>query len=183
MGQGQGADDDDEQHHEQRRHTDLIELFNTAGNAALHDDHADDDEQNREDHAAERGGQHGAEDVTAGHVDGFITKAQLCHVQGNVLQAVAAENGVEGHDQVRCDGGKPADPAELLGYLLIGINRAELGFAADRQLGDHDDHTDENGQQQVNNQEYEAAAFTHLVREAPDVTETDGGTDGSKQEA
>ena len=183
IGEGQGADDDDEQHHEQRRHTDLVELLNTAGDTALHDHHADDDEQDREDHAAERSGQHLAEHLAAGHRDSVIAEAQLRHVQRDILQAVAAEHGVEAHDEERGNGSKPADPAELFADLLVGINRAELGLTADRQLGDHDDHTDENSQQQVNNQEYKATALAHLVREAPDVAEADRGTDGSKQEA
>ena len=183
IGEGQRTHDDDEQHHEQRRHTDFIELLNTAGDTALHDNHADDDEQDREDHAAKRGGQHRAEDLSAAHGNSAVSEAQLRHVQRDVLQAVAAEHGVEAHDQEGCDCGQPADPCELLADLLVGINRAELGLAADCKLGDHDNHTDKDREEQVHDQEGEAAALAHLVREAPDVSETDSGTNGSKQEA
>ena len=183
IGEGQGTHYDDEQHHEQCRHTDFIELLNTAGDTALHDNHADDDEQDREDHAAERGGQHRAEDLSAAHGNSAVSEAQLRHVQCDVLQAVAAEHGIEAHDQERRDGGEPADPCELLSYLLVGVNRAELGLAADCKLGDHDNHTDKDREEQVHDQEGEAAALAHLVREAPDVAETNSGTNGSKQEA
>ena len=183
MGKGQRTDDDDKKHHKERGHADLVELLNTAGYTALHDNHADHDEKDGKDNASQRSRQHGAEDLTAGHGNRIVTETELGHVQRDVLQAVAAEHGVEAHDQERGDGSQPADPGKLLCYLLIGVNGAELGLAADSQLGDHDDHADKDRQQQVDNQKHEAAGFAHLVGEAPDVAETDSRTDGSKQEA
>ena len=100
-----------------------------------------------------------------------------------IIDAVAAEDRVEGHDQERGDDGQPADPLELLRDLLVGVDRAEAGAAADRQLREHDREADKYRQSQVNDQESEAAASAHLVREAPDVAKADGGTDGREQKA
>ena len=97
--------------------------------------------------------------------------------------AVAAEDGVERHDQERNDDAEPAGPLELLGDRSVRIHRTETGLAAECELAEHDNEADENRKQQVDQQEREAAALTHLVREAPDVAEADRRTDGGKQEA
>ena len=182
MGERQGTEDDDEKHHKQSRHTDFVELLNTFRDTALHDDHADDDKQCGEDNASDRGGEHCAEDLAAAHCDCFVTEAELSHIQGNVLQAVAAENGVEAHDEERGYRCKPADPCELLGNFFVSINRAELRLTADSQFGAHDDHAYKNCKQQIDDQEDKSAALTHLIREAPDIAETDRRTNCRKQE-
>ena len=72
---------------------------------------------------------------------------------------------------------------ELLAQFLIGADGALSGFAAHCQLAHHNDETNENGQQQINDQEGEAAGASHLIGEAPDVAQTNGGADGGQQEA
>lgn len=186
VGQGQRADDNDDQHHEQGGHTDLVELLDAALNAALNDKHADDHEQQGEHNAAEGVGEHCAEGSAAGDSaaeDAAQAKAQLGKVEGHVLDAVAAEDGVEAHDKEGSQNGKPAYPCEFLGSLFVRCDGVSAGFTAESQLTDHDYHTDKDCQQQVNYQECEAAALTHLIREAPDVAEANGRTDCGKQEA
>ena len=57
------------------------------------------------------------------------------------------------------------------------------GESTASQLGAHDDQADEDRQEQIHQQEREAAGLAHLKGEAPDVAETDRGADSSKQEA
>ena len=185
-GQGQGADDNDDEHHKQGRHTHLVELLDAAGNAALDDQHADDHKHQREHEAAEGVGEHGAEGGAA--ADGTAknaaeAEAQLCQVQGHVLQAVAAQNGVEAHDQEGSQNAQEAQPFEFLAGLFVSAQHAPAGLAAQSQLTDHNGHAHKYSQQQINDQKSKTAAGAHLVGEAPDVAQTDSRTNSSQQEA
>ena len=173
-----GTDDDDDEHDEQCGHADRVELLNAAADTAAVDEIADDHEQN---HAADAGPRVGEQSPEGAAVRHAAEHAD--DVDDHVIDAVAAEDRVEGHDQERGDDGQPADPLELLRDLLVGVDRAEAGAAADRQLREHDREADKYRQSQVNDQESEAAASAHLVREAPDIAEADGGTDGREQKA
>ena len=64
--QRERTDDDDDQHDKQRGHTNLVELFNALGHAALDDHHTDEQKQRREHRAAERIVQHCAKRRPAG---------------------------------------------------------------------------------------------------------------------
>ena len=153
LGQGQGPDDDDDKHHEQGGHTHLVELLNAALDTTLDDEHTDDHEQHRKHDAAKGVGEHGTEGSAAGDgtaEDDAEAEAQLRQVQGHVLDAVAAQNGVEAHDEERSKHCKPAYPREFFGCLLIRLDGVGAGLAAQGQLTDHDYHTDKDCQQQVN---------------------------------
>ena len=104
---------------------------------------------------------------------------QIAHVQGDVLQAVAAQSAVEAQDQERGQHAHPAQPLELLGQDPVRADGPVTGFAAQSQLADHDDNAAEHGQHQIQDQEREAAVGTHLVGKAPDVAQADCRADGS----
>ena len=173
-----GTDDDDDEHDEQSGHADLVELLNAAADTVEVDEVADDHEAERHENAHAGVGEQRVKALSAGH-----TLEQADNVDDDVVDAVAAEDRVEGHDQERGDDGKPADPLELLRQSLVGVDRAEAGLTTHRQLGEHDREADEDREGQVNDQEGEAAALAHFVREAPDIAEADGGTDGRQQKA
>ena len=63
---------------------------------------------------------------------------------------------------------------------MIASDDAFAYVAAHGQLADHDHEAHKNGQEQVCDEEGEAAGFAHLVREAPDVSQADGGAYGSQ---
>ena len=174
------ADDDDDEHDEQGGHADLVELLDAAVNAAEVNQEADEHEQHQNADADPGVAQHRAKGAAVRH-----RAEQAADVDADVVDAVAAEDGVEGHDKERGDNRQPADPSEalLLRDRLVSVYRAVAGLAADCQLAKHDCKANEDSQQEIDNQECEAAAFTHLVGEAPDVAEADGGTDGRQQEA
>ena len=181
-GQGQGADDDNDQHDEQGGHTHLVELLDAAGHAAPVDEVADDQEQQGEGHTAEGIGQHGAEQVGAG-LDLRAGKGQVAQVQSHVLNAVAAQNRVEAHNDKGRKDCQPAYPFEFSGQVVVSANSALAGFAAHGQLAHHNDEAHEYRQQQVDQQEGKTAGLSHLVREAPDVAQAYGRADGRQQEA
>ena len=142
-GEGDAADDDDDQHHEQSGHTDGVEALNAVLNATLDDQQTDAQEQNGEHHAAKLVGQHGSKQLTAGFLGN--TERQIAEVQGHVFQAVAAQNGVEAHDQEGRQDAQPAQEAELLGDGIVGTHDAGAGLTADGQLTHHDDKANEQG--------------------------------------
>ena len=176
-GQGDGTDDDDDQHHEQGGHAHVVELLNAAGDAAPVDEVADDHEQEGEHDAAEGVGQHGAEQVCAG-LDLRPAEGQVAQVQGHVLNAVAAQNRIEAQDDEGGEHRQPAHPLKARGQGVVGADGALAGFPAHGQLGHHDAEAHEDGQQQIDDQEREAAGLAHFIGEAPDVAQAHGGADG-----
>jgi len=129
-------------------------------------------------------GDHADENVGTVHAGAAEACAEeVTQVDDHVLQAVTAQNAVERHDEEGGQRAHPADPAELLGQSLIRGDNALAGLAAQSQLGHHGDEADEDCQCEVNEQECETAVCTHLIGEAPDVTETDSRTDGCHQES
>ena len=105
---------------------------------------------------------------------------------GQVAESVAhdhaAEDEVEAEDQERYQNCHVTHPGELLAELAISRNRTQAGLTADCQLTDHNGEADQYRKNEVNEQEGEAAAHTHLVREAPNVAQTDCRTDSCHQE-
>ncbi len=176
-GQGNGTDDDDDQHHKQGGHAHVVELLNAPGDAAPVDEIAEDHEQEGEHDAAERIGQHGAEQVRPGF-DLRTGESQVAQVQGHVLDAVAAQNRVEAQDDEGREHRQPAHPLEARGQGVVCADGALAGFPAHGQLAHHNAEAHEDGQQQIDDQEGEAAGLAHFVGEAPDVAQAHGGADG-----
>ena len=186
VGEGKCARDNDNEHDKQCGHTDFIELFNTARDAALDYDHADADEERREYSSAEGSLEHRGEYCAAarGAAEAVAeVEAELRHVKRRVLDAVAAEHGIKAHNKEGGDDAQPAEPCKLLARRLIRRYNAFAGFTTEGKLAAHDDHADKYCQQQVDKQEGKASAFTHFVGEAPDVPQTDGRTDSRHDEA
>ena len=75
-----------------------------------------------------------------------------------------------------------AEPGELLAELAISCNRAHAGLTTNGKFANHNGEADQYRKNEVNEQEGEAAAHTHLVREAPNVAQTDCRTDSCHQE-
>jgi hypothetical protein len=69
----------------------------------------------------------------------------------------------------------PAQPTQVIlsCQLVIRADNALAGLTADSHLADHNAQADKHCQYQVHEKEREAAALAHLVREAPDVAQTD----------
>lgn len=107
----------------------------------------------------------------------------VAEVDDYVLRDVAAEDGVEAHDEEGGGYAQPAEPAHFLGELFVGADDAEAGLASQRQLAHHDDEADEQHQQQIHYQKCKAAVGAHLVREAPQVAEADRRADRGHEEA
>ncbi|MPM43888.1 hypothetical protein SDC9_90565 [bioreactor metagenome] len=179
--QGQALDDDDDQHHEQGGHTDIVEFLNAAGDTAAVDEVADNQEQQSVDHAAPGIRQHGAEQVAAGNRFGL--EGQIAQIQSHILDAVAAQHGIEAHDDERRKDRQPTDPFEPAGHRMIRPDGSGAGFAAQRQFCHHNGEAHEKRQQQVDDQEGKSPRFTHLVRKAPNVAEADGRANCRQQEA
>ena len=178
------ADDDDEQHDEERGHGVLCELLDAAGDAA-HDDEAG---QREEDDAVDDGlrlvREQAVEEVARGEAAAAPGCAEdVAEVDDYVLSDVAAEDGVEAHDEEGGGYAQPAEPAHFLGELFVGADDAEAGLASQRQLAHHDDEADEQHQQQIHYQKCKAAVGAHLVREAPQVAEADSRADRGHEEA
>ena len=100
----------------------------------------------------------------------------------HVAHDESAEDVVERQQTERRQYAQQAQPLVLLSELRISADGAEAGLTADGQLAEHDDHADEDDQEQVDNQEREAAVATHFVREAPNVAKADRRADGRHQE-
>ena len=182
-GQGAGADDADQQHHEQRGHADTAELLDAAADAAHDDEHRQDNEDQAVDDALALIQQEASEHITAGHAVGAEAGVeQVAHVQHDVLDAVAAQCAVEAHDQERGGDAQPADPLELLAQCVVRGDSALAGLTADGQLAQHDDKAAQDCQDEVDDEECEAAGGAHLIGEAPDVAQADCGADRGHQE-
>ena len=179
VGERQRPDDDDDEHHEQGRHADLVELLDAGVDAAGDDEEADHHEGKQDADGDRDAGDH----VDEGRHALRHAAEDTDQVDDDVVDAVAAQDRVEGHDQERREHREPAEPLELLRNSLVGGDRSLSGLAAESQLGAHDDQADEDRQEQIHQQEREAAGLAHLKGEAPDVAETDRGADSSKQEA
>ena len=67
-------------------------------------------------------------------------------------------------------------------YAFISCNRAHAGLTTNGKFANHNGEADQYRKNEVNEQEGEAAAHTHLVREAPNVAQTDCRTDSGHQE-
>ena len=66
---------------------------------------------------------------------------------------------------------------------MIASDDAFSYVTAHGQLADHNHETNKNGQKQICDEEGEAAGFAHLVWEAPDVSEANGGAYGSQDKS
>ena len=99
---------------------------------------------------------------------------QVAYIEHHILNAVAAQSAVEEQDEERGQDAKPAHPFELLAQSLVGAHSAVVGLAAQRQLAHHDDEAAQGRQDQVDDEECEAAVGAHLIGEAPDVAQADG---------
>ena len=99
---------------------------------------------------------------------------QVAHVQGHILQAVAAQGAVEAQDQERRQNAQPAQPLEPLGQDLVSADGAPAGLAAQGQLAHHNDEAAARRQDQIDDEECEAAVGAHLIGEALDVAQADG---------
>ena len=180
--------------YEQRRHTDGTDLLDTAADAAQHDEHGQHHEDQTVDDGlalvADEGIEHlGAHGGTIGFSQcsrrmGAETGAeQVAHVQNHVLDAVAAQCAVEEQNK-ECRGNpQPAQPLELLAEDLVSAHGALAGLAAQSQLAHHDDEAAADRQNQIDDQECEAAAGAHLVGKSPDVAQADRRANSSHQES
>ena len=65
---------------------------------------------------------------------------------------------------------------------MIRADGTGPGPAAKGQLTDHDDEAHKYRQQQIDDEEREAAGAAHLVRKAPDISKTHRGADSGHQE-
>ena len=190
-----GADDADQQSHEQGRHTHGADLLDAAADAAENDKHS----QHHEDQAIDNGlggaghesaehrvAQRGAGRVRRRGGDGTGAKAraeQVAYIEHHILNAVAAQSAVEEQDEERGQDAHPAHPAELLAKGLICCHSALACLTTNGQLAHHDDESAANSQNEVNDEEREAAAGAHLIGEAPDVAQADRRADRGHQES
>ena len=87
------------------------------------------------------------------------------------------------HDQEGGGDAQPADPLELFGDGVVGGDSALAGLAADGQLAQHDDEAADDRQDQIDDEEREAAGGAHLIGEAPDVAQADCRADRGHQES
>ena len=88
---------------------------------------------------------------------------EAAQVHGDILDAVAAQSAVERQDQEGCDDTQPAQPLEALGEDLIGADDAAAGLAAQGKLAHHDDEAAQRRQDQIDDQEREAAVGAILL--------------------
>ena len=66
---------------------------------------------------------------------------------------------------------------------MVRADHAAAGATAQGQLTHHDDETAQGRQDQVDDEECEAAVGAHLIGEAPDVAKAHCRTDGSHEES
>ena len=181
--QGAGPDDADHQQDEQGGHTHGTDLLNAVADAAHDNDQGDEHKDQTIDHGLALVGQQAAEHLGAAQAAGAEAGVEeAAQVHGDILDAVAAQSAVERQDQEGCDDTQPAQPLEALGEDLIGADDAAAGLAAQGQLTHHDDEAAQRRQDQIDDQEREAAVGAHLVGEAPDVAKAHCRSHGSHQE-
>ena len=66
---------------------------------------------------------------------------------------------------------------------MVGGDSALAGLAAQGQLAQHDDEAADDRQDQIDDEEREAAGGTHFVGKAPDVAQAHSRADGSHEES
>ena len=86
-------------------------------------------------------------------------------------------------DQEGADDCHVAEPGEFFAQLSVSCDRAKTCLAADDKFADHNGETDEDTQCKINEQKCESAVSAYLVREAPNVAQTDSRTDGGHDKA
>ena len=104
-------------------------------------------------------------------------------VANRIAQHDAAEHEVEAHDAKAAQHAGIAEPGVLFRQRAIGAHTALAAAAAERELTEHDRHAHEHDEHQVKQQEHGTAAFAHLIREPPNVSEADGRADRGHKEA
>src|SRR5699024_7492809 len=110
-------------------------LLYAAGDAAHDYDAGEREEDDAVDDGLHLVRQQAVEEVARGHAAAAPARAEdVAQVHYYVLRDVAAEDGVEAHDEEGRGYAEPAQPADLLRELLIGADDAEAGLAAQRQL-------------------------------------------------
>ena len=181
-GLNSNVNDDDKKHDKQSGHADLTELLDAFCNACCNDECIKcDEDRGPEDHLAAVEDECAEELGDISNVPG-VPAEDSGQVAESVAHDHAAEDEVEAEDQERYQNCHVTHPGELLAELAISRNRAQAGLTTDCQLTDHNGEADQYRKNEVNEQEGEAAAHTHLVREAPNVAQTDCRTDSGHQE-
>ena len=154
-----------------------------AADAAHNDEHGQRHENKAVDNTLNGTAQEVAENFAAGQAIGAEAGTeQIADVQNGVLDAVAAQCAVEEQDEEGGQDAQPAHPLELLGQSLVRAHGAVTGLAADGQLAHHNDEAAQDRQDQIDDEEREAAGGTHLIGEAPDVAQADCRADRGHQE-
>ena len=175
--------DNNEEDNEQAGHTDVAELLDTAADACRNDDCVDNDEYKSPDNHR---GAVGSKDAEVGGNVGNTPGVNAEHskqVAACITHDHAAEKHVEAEDQERAGKRHVAEEGELLAELAVCCDGAQAGLTTDDELADHDCNADEDCENEIDEKECEAAIHTHFVREAPNIAQTDCGTDSSHDKA
>ena len=176
-GQGEVVDDDDDQNDKQSGDANLVELLDAAFNTAGNDDIAQGKGQQGECQNDPGSAGEIDEEVCAALSAETIAAEDLHTKAQHIAHGVTNQHGIETHDDGSRQNTEPADDLVLLAQFCHCQNGALTGLAADRHFDAHADNAAGNDEEQINDQEREAAVGTHFVRESPQVTHTDGRAD------
>ena len=201
------VDSQDDKQAEQDGHHDFVGLFDSVGHAHGHDDHrhyqaddqphavADAEDSALEHHAdglAQGGGLRSR--AAEGAADGAHVLAHGVQAAGEghegVLEDPAHDHGVADGQHHGADDGDEADGlAQLpvavsgLGGVAEGVNGTRLGPAAQSELLHDAGVAHQQDDDEVGDQEGQAAPAGHHDGEAPDVAHADGGADAGQNKA
>ena len=175
-----GTDKQNDQNNKQGGHADLVEFFDTAGNA-LEQDVA----VQRHENSGKRNGSPGEEERTAHSViaeqvvevvqSAVHNGAALGDIGGDVTEHPAADMTVVAKDNERADDTEPTGPGEAPVKLAEDTDGVLLRMASERKLGNHNGNADQQYDGEINDQVGRAAACIRLTGKFPNVAETNGG--------
>ena len=151
------VNDNDDEDDEEAGHTDIAELLDTAAYAAADDSGVDSNEDDGPKNHLNTVYTECTVEIGCGLNAPGVPADHCGQVAASVAHDHAAENHVEAEDDERSDNCHVAQPSELLADLAVCRNGAHAGLTSDNVLADHNSQTDECCENEVDEQEGEAA--------------------------
>ena len=182
-GQADGADRKDNHQDEEQRHQELRRTLD----ALLHATHDHKVGQHKEtgcpddwEHRLlQEGGEGGAEVRCS--LSGEAVGARL----DDELQCPACHHGVVAQDEKACQHAEESHPTPGSTRCKDAVGSCRVGTraASDEELGNHDRHAHEQHAEQVDEDKRRSTMLSCLVRETPDVAQSDGRTGRGEDDA
>ena len=185
MLQGKGKDRNADNQNKKDRHDDPRGFLNTAADAHINDDGADQQEDIEIENRLENKGRgflkgcvrRGMSGDEIAEVTVFSRCSAVTGSKGNkVFQYPSADHAVIRHDQEGNDVSNPSDPTPALFHFSIGGKGTLLGKTADGNLGCQQGKAKGECQSNVHDQEKSTAVLGCQIGKTPDVSQADSAS-------